>query len=250
MSASIKLASTTKFTLSFALSLSAAAPLLADPIAFDDFVSTSRGLSFTGGNGALIGYDRPTTTATAAGFTQRGDMGAIFTRVAENGNTGFDTNAWRGFTVGDLPVRVTISMSANFKIANAGGSNGNPSTSYSTFAFIRDTDSDQLVMATPAIDGSLSGNGITVIDPTTTESAYSFILAPRTRYALGFSFFVTSTTDVPLNTLPTTAVVAEFGGISGYEGFSVTGTFVTVPTPGAAAVAGLGLLAISRRRRV
>lgn len=140
-------------------------------------------------------------------------------------------------------------------LANTGA--GSPVTTWAAGARLLDERSGVLLASTP-ITGSLIGNGIAELDAAG-RAEEPFVLAPNGSYR--FETVVSIVRDPILDTGDVGGVLVELGGAfldadagedgPGFtgEGLSLALRYRELPTPGAAALAALAGLSLTRRRR-
>lgn len=209
----------------------------------------------------------PTPTFTDGAGTMTLTMDAHYTLDIPANNNAVVGAAIVLDPISPLPIEITPSLLANFKLVNSGGPADTDDvtataswlfTIIETGSFAGDTDNDgyvpfgDLVGFGATIDQesgftSQSGNGFRVIDDELNGDAY--VLAPGVSYtliaALGFSgSTVDGTSDDP-----TSVVTVEAGGVSGFSGLTLDLNARFVPEPASLGLLGLPALALIRRRR-
>jgi hypothetical protein len=194
-------------------------------------------------------------------FNLTGDINVAFP-VAEPQQV--FVNAFVQFQAGPLPVRITPSFEASFKLVNGGGTFTAPITVgnagftlYESGGYDADAEGADSGLLGPSIysgnvdnfSDPIVGNGLKVIDGAA-DPMPAYILGAGVNYTfiLGFNAIV-STADLPRGS-PTSVVTIEAGGISGWDGATVTVDYEVVPEPASAGtLATLAALALCRRRR-
>ena len=180
-----------------------------------------------------------------------GDWQYVVPNVGPQSEQTIFVSAYQVFSVGPLPVRVnSLSLDANFKIVNGGGNSNWPKTSVLRRAVIFDAGGGPVILRTQGGVTDLTGNGLAIIDETTTSSQTPYILGGGLSYALQIDFLTTVQGPSENELVPRSSVTAEFGGISSFEGFTASFTYETVPEPQAAMLlASASGLLLGRRRR-
>jgi hypothetical protein len=157
----------------------------------------------------------------------------------------------QNFTVGPLPVQITsLSYTANAKWVNGGGTMTDPVTSWDVVSNIYyGPQFVNYAMQTPDLTGTQTGNGFTIVNGGNSNTQ-PFVLANGQSYQL---YFIASTdinaTNLPANAQPSVFTL-EAGGISGFNGFSATLNWRTVPEPSTLGLMLPAVLMVIRRRRL
>jgi hypothetical protein len=160
---------------------------------------------------------------------------------------------------GDIPVQVTPEITANYKFVNAGGdANGGWWSFVVPSIIIHET--GEYVNGDPfrvglgaqvfpyaAQSPVLDDNGFEVIDDTFVGDG--FVLLPGISYTAFWGVNTVAILDGITGNDPAAATFLEAGGVTDFDGFEFRLNAIAVPTPGTAAIAGLGFVAASRRRR-
>ena len=151
-------------------------------------------------------------------------------------------------TVGPLPVQITPTASASFKLVNGGGpaSTTFPTTTVNTFIGVLEASSGGRFPALQlsGANHELVGNGYAIINETY-PPVPGYVLAAGLTYDLGLQYSLLFDLTGASAAYPTVVVTLEAGGISGWPGFSVDFNPLVVPEPAvglAALVLAVGMI--------
>jgi hypothetical protein len=156
-------------------------------------------------------------------------------------------------TVGPLPVQISPTAAANYKLVNGGGpvSSTFPATTVTAAFGVLESVNGNGTLPVFYQSGDqhvLAGNGFTIIDETI-DDIPTYVLGAGLTYELGLQYTLRfNLTDPPFS--PNIVVTLEAGGVSTFPGLTVNLAAVTVPEPTSAiplAAAASG--AFLRRRR-
>lgn len=230
-------------------------------------------LTITGNpNGSSIAFTNPfppefhgvTNLSSAGGhvrFNFRGDYYLVMPRdIPAVGFGTFGINLFAGFTfqIGSTPVQLSnLTFTADGKFVNGGGGPSGTATpdarftySFGVYENIRSDPRFDPIMSQGVYSRELLGNGYD--EYRNDAHAPSYGLNPVLGSGQNYhgSIFIAhevAWSGVDAQT-PTMVTTHEFGYFSEYQGYTLEFDWHTVPTPGTATIAAVGLLAARRRR--
>jgi hypothetical protein len=169
-------------------------------------------------------------------------------------------------SVGNLPVQIdSFDFTPSAKWVNGGGNTTDPVTKWTITATLYQQGatlpmgnagpagySDPMVK-TLMYSGTLTGNGVDIINNVDTTDYAPYVLGSGLKYYLAIDDYTSITVgNTYTNSTPTIVVTNEFGGTFGdsFTGFSASFTWATVPEPSTIALlaAGAAGLLFARRR--
>jgi len=183
--------------------------------------------AFDGDNGPQNEISPIDAQVTVDGFTVTGDFQSSAPTL----------QAERLFTVGPLPVEITITLDEDAKVVLANGGLATPVVDYVVEASIFDLSGGGGLLtgvSLPALQ--FVGNGFDVT--TRTAQSISYVLAPGD-YVIFFQV------QVSPDDLSDGSRILEYGGVSGFDGYAVSIASQVVPEPGTALLIGAGLLGLA-----
>lgn len=194
-------------------------------------------------NGAFV------TTDSANGVKLTGD-GTLVTPPAAS-NYSSKVYAFRKFSVGQFPVSVSISTAWEYKFISANFGNASGTGVLLTHVLLAPSFGGlpQVGGGLDGTDGGTPDTGTAVVLSESFPDSAKFLLPAYSDWYMGIGFEFQTTVFDATSPLPPRRYTFEAGGLTPYEGFSVSINWQALPSPGVVGVMGLGGVVMGLRRR-